>query len=150
MASEQLPSIPQFQVSTITEQELQRPVVGKLVVKRCMELESECRSHLSRWESERRERDKIVVEYHRADSDRKVLQTRLDGLSHRHAVSQLIWGGLAIDIGLMIDSGRAGHWGTFILCLAMMLLLGGAEYLVHRSSETSGPTTTSVGPSRGT
>jgi hypothetical protein len=150
MASEQLPSIPQFQVSTITEQELQRPGVGKLVVKRCMELEAECRIHLSRWDSERREREKIVIEYHRADSDRQVLQTRLDGLSHRHAISQLIWGGLAIDIGLMIDSGRTGNWGTFSLCAAMMLLLGGAEYLVHRPSETAGPTSASVGPSRGT
>src|SRR2546428_595845 len=120
MASEQLPTIPQFQVSTITEQELERPGVGKLVVRRCMELESECRAHSSRCESERREREKIVVEYHRADSDRKVLQTRLDGLSHRHAISQLIWGGIAIDIALMIDFGRAGHWSTFGLCGAMM------------------------------
>jgi len=137
MASEQLPSIPQFQVSVITEQELQRPGVGKLVVKRCMELESECRLHQSRCESERRERDKVVVEFHRADSDRQVFKTRLDNLNHRNAVSQLIWGGLAIDIGLMIDSGRTGHGGTFALCGAMMLLLLGAVYLVNRSSETS-------------
>jgi hypothetical protein len=149
MAAEQLTSIPQFQVSTITEQELQRPGVGKLVVKRCMELESECRTNLSKCEFERREREKVVVEYHKADSDRKVLQTRLDGLTHRHAISQLIWGGLAIDIALMIDFGRTGHWGTFALCGAMALLLGGAEYLVHRPTDPSG-TTSSVEPSKRT
>ncbi len=137
MPAEQLPSIPQFEISTITEQELQKPGAGKLLVKRCMELEAECRLHLGRVESERRDRENITNDFHSADSQRQVLEARLEVLNNRDALSQLLWGVTAIVVAMLIDFGRSRQWVYFAFCAAAIALLICAVLLLHGYSSKS-------------
>lgn len=142
MPAEQFPSIPQFELSTITEQDLQKPVVGKIVAKRCLELEAECRLHISQIDTERRERDRITNDFHLADSKRQVLETKLEVLNNRDAVSQVLWGATAIVIAMMIDSGRSQQWTYFSLCVAATALLICAQLWLHGfSSKTKNKNT---------
>lgn len=135
MPADQFPSIPQFEISTITEQELQRPGVSKVIAKRCLELEAECRSHDVRLEVERRERERILIALHEADSQRQVLEARLEVLNNRDAISQLLWGAMAIVVAMMIDFGRSKHWAEFAFCVAAAAFMCGAVLLLQGYSK---------------
>jgi hypothetical protein len=123
MPAQPVSSIPQFEISTITEQELQKPPASKMLVKRCMELEAECQQHVIRRDAERRAQEQTTKDLHTADSRCQVLEAKLALLNNRDAISQLLWGATSIIVAILIESLKSGQWFYSFLCAAATALL---------------------------
>jgi hypothetical protein len=116
---------------TITEAELQKPVAAKLLYKQVSELIVEKQKLILKLEVEQTRREQIGLQLSQADARRQVLEEKISALSDRNSISQLIWGAMAIAIGLAIDFSKSGNWAAALLLIALIIFLGIAVYLTN-------------------
>jgi hypothetical protein len=128
---------PAIEVSAITEAELQKPVVAKFLYKQYVEMKQDKQGLKFNLDAERLRREQVTTQFSQVDAKRQVLEERLSGLGNRTAISQLIWGAVAIALSLEIDSLRSGNWSGALLLTALIIVMGIAVYLVNRARKVS-------------
>jgi hypothetical protein len=131
MAAEQIKSTSPFELSPITEQELKQTGVGKALVHRCEKAERESARSGVQLEIERTKREEATGKFHQVDAQCKVLETKLEVLNNRDAISQLLWGAVSIITALLIDLLKAGEWLYAAFCIAADLFLFCMALLLH-------------------
>ena len=127
-------TVPAIEISpmTISETEMQKPVVAKLLYKENAELTAEKQTLVLDLEAECSRREQLAAQLSQVDARRQVLEERLSTLGNRDSISQLIWGAVAIALSLAIDSAKSGNVAGALLPVALILFLLIAVYLLNR------------------
>jgi hypothetical protein len=127
-------TVPAIEISpmTISETEMQKPVVAKLLYKENAELTAEKQTLVLDLEAECSRREQLAAQLSQVDARRQVLEERLSTLGNRDSISQLIWGAIAIALSLAIDSAKSGNVAGALLPVALILFLLIAVYLLNR------------------
>ena len=138
-----IPSVPEIELTAITEQELLKPGAIKLICKRNGELEGDIHSLRTQLDSEVRAGEGYLDRAYKAEMRCSVLTERIGALGYRNAVCQTIWGAVAIVTGLAIDFAKSSEWSHFGFSVAVIALLVIAVYLASKEgkppAEPAGP-----------
>src|SRR6267154_6435779 len=128
------PLIPQIEVSAITEDELRKPGVSKILYKQFAELKGTNQELISALDGERSRRELLAAQLSQVDARRQVLEERVSALGNRNAICQLSWAGMALVLGLGIDFVKNQQWTGAVFSVAVIIFLGLAAYLANRTT----------------